>query len=302
MAEKYLDFETLVVICEKTDNQQRLEEYMERFDAEKFSEYVYTWYLQQNKQGKLMERYRKVGKSKSTRKLTIFLSDHPSLSWMQNIYDKKFTVAADTLRILANQEIESVVRQKTMLSVAKLAKLAAPGTSPRDPYIQNINSRLELVTFQEEIPDYVLDQFGYNTLKPCVIPPKDLIGLYISSEYKDATEVEFKKALDLLAYIDNEEQREELFLKIWCTAILRDSWDFNNVDSPLSVLQHTLFFRLTELAVLLGELFCIRFNVFLGSTKLLLYRDAILGSRVNFNVMFLNVMLSAPRPWCNIKR
>lgn len=31
LGEKYLDFQTLVIICDKTDNQQRLDEYIERF-------------------------------------------------------------------------------------------------------------------------------------------------------------------------------------------------------------------------------------------------------------------------------
>lgn len=254
MAEKYLDFETLVLICESTDNQQRLDEYMDRFNNEGFSEYVYTWYLQKNKQGKLIERCRKVTKPRNLQKLTHFLSDHPSLSWMQNIYDRKFENAADTLRNLASEETESVVRQKTMLSLCKLSKLAASKTVAADPYIQDVNSQLELITFQEELPDYVLEQYGYDTAKPCVIPAKDLINLYICPEFKDASEVEFKKALDLLLYVENEDLREELCLNIWRNAILRDSWNVSNVDSPLEVLQYTLFFRLADLALTLGKI------------------------------------------------
>lgn len=118
-----------------------------------------------------------------------------------------------------------------------------------------MNSQLELITFQEELPDYVLEEYGYDTLKPCVIPVMDLINLYICNEYKDASEVEFKKALDLLIYVENEDLREELRLNVWRNAILRDSWNITNVDSPLEVLQHTLFFRLADLAVMLGEIY-----------------------------------------------
>lgn len=226
---------------------------MDRFSNEGFSEYVYMWYLQKNKQGKLIDRCRKVTKPRNIQKLTSFLSDHPSLSWMQNIYDKKFETAADTLRNLASEETESVVRQKTMLSLCKLSKLAAPNTLPSDSYVEDVNSQLELITFQEELPDYVLEQYGYDTLKPCVIPAKDLINLYICSEYKDASEVEFKKALDLLIYVENEDLREELSLSVWRNAILRDSWNVETVDSPMDILQHTLFFRLADLALILGK-------------------------------------------------
>lgn len=253
LAEKYLDFETLVIICELTNNQSRLDEYMERFSNDGFTEYVYNWFLKENKQGKLIDRYRKVGKTKNMQKLTNFLSDHPSLSWMQQIFDHKFVLAADTLQKLGDEETESLTRQKTMYSLSKLAKLAGPNTSDVDSFTSNINSNLELVAFQEDLPDYVLQQFGYDTMSPRVIPPKDLVNLYICNEYADAGELEFKKALDILQFVDNDELREELYLKIWRSAILRDSWDYKNLDAPLEILQGTLFFRLVDLSIALGE-------------------------------------------------
>lgn len=254
LAEKYLDFEALTVICESTDNQNRLDEYMDRFSNDGFPEFVYSWYLQENKQGKLIDKCRRLGKSKNMQKLSGFLSGHPSLSWLQYVYEKKFSLASDVLQNLAAEETESLLRQKTMLSLAKLSKLASPVVVENDPIVENINLQLELVASQEELPDYVLEQYGYNIFKPCVIPPKDLIGLYICHEYKDAGEVEFKKALELLRYINNEELREELHLKIWRSAILRDSWNLGNVDSPLEILHHTLFFKLVDLALVLGKI------------------------------------------------
>lgn len=97
LAEKYLDFETLVIICETTENSNRLDEYMDRFNNDGFSEYVYNWFLKQNRQGKLIDRYRKSGKTKHVQKLSNFLADHPSLSWMQQIFDHNFLEASDTL-------------------------------------------------------------------------------------------------------------------------------------------------------------------------------------------------------------
>lgn len=226
---------------------------MDRFSNEGFSEFVYSWYLQENKQGKLIDKCRKLGKSKNMQKLSSFLSGHPSLSWLQYIYEKKFSLASDVLLKLASEESESVMRQKTMLSLAKLSKLASPIVDANDPTVQNINSQLDLVTFQEELPDYVLERYGYNILQPSVIPAKDLISLYISTEYKDAGEVEFKKALEILRYIDNEELKEELNLKIWRSAILRDSWNLGCIDSPMDILHYTLFFKLVDLAILLGN-------------------------------------------------
>ncbi|XP_072378626.1 nuclear pore complex protein Nup133 [Diabrotica undecimpunctata] len=252
LAEKYLDFETLVIICEATDNQARLDEYMDRFSNNGFSEYVYNWFLKENKQGKLLDKYRKSGKSKNLQTLTHFLSDHPSLSWMQQIFEHKFPVAANTLFNLANTEKDSLTRQKTMLSLSKLAKLAGPTTSDLDFYVEKVNNRLGLINYQEELPDYVLQQFGYDTMKPSVIPPKDLIALHICKEYSDASEFEFKKALDILNFVDDDETRDELHLNIWRSAILRDSWNFRNLDSPMEVLNTTLFYKIVDLLLDLG--------------------------------------------------
>lgn len=224
---------------------------MERFSVEGFSEFVYSWYLQENKPGKLIDRCRTVAKTKNTQKLKTFLAGHPSLSWIQNIFDSKFSNAADILKDLAQQENELVTRQKTMFSLSKLAKLAAPDGA-NENYIDYIDSHLELIAFQEDIPDYVLQHYGYDTLKPKVIPPKDLIHLYTCVEYKEACEIEFKKALDLLEYIDGNELKNELALNIWRAAILRDSWLKGNIDSPLEILQNILFFKLAQLALCLG--------------------------------------------------
>ncbi|VEN43093.1 unnamed protein product [Callosobruchus maculatus] len=252
LAEKYLDFETLVIICETNDNQKRLDEYIQRFDNDGFSEYVYNWFLKQNKQGKLIDWYRRSGKTKNLDKLTGFLKDHPSISWIQLVFDQKFAAASDTLLNLANEESESVTRQKTMLSLSKLASLAAPPVADIDEKIDTINRKLELVALREEVPDYVLQEYGYDTVTPRVIPPKDLIHLYTCTEYSDATELEFKKAIDILPFIEDGELREEMQLKIWRNAILRDAWNYQNLDAPLEVLQRTLFFRIVELSLMLG--------------------------------------------------
>ncbi|RZC40660.1 nuclear pore complex protein Nup133 [Asbolus verrucosus] len=250
LAEKYLDFDTLMVICESTGNQRRLDDYLERFSNSGFSEHVYNWFLKENKQGKLIDMCKHVGKTKNIQKLTNFLSDHPSLSWMQDVFDKRYNHAADTLQKLATEETESVTRQKTMFSLCKLAKLASGGHDC-ESYVRNVGARLDLIAYQEDVPDYVLQQFGYDTVHIRVIPPKDLITLYTCKEFREAGELEFKKALDLLAFVDDDELRQELSLKIWRCALLRDLWDHKNLDSPLEILQNKLFFKLVDLAMIL---------------------------------------------------
>lgn len=251
LGEKYLDFKILVLICELTDNQQRLDEYMNRFGNEGFSEFVYSWYMQENKQAKLINRCRKFAKTPNNQALSEFLMDHPSLSWMKNVFDQNFGIAAETLNNLALSETESVRRKKTMLSLGKLAKLACVNVD--DDFVNGINKNLELIEIQEEIPDYVLDGFGYDTVKPSVISPKNLIYLYISPDYRDSSELEFKKALDLLQYITEDELKTDLRLKIWRMAILKDSWNEKNVDSPQEILQNKMIYKLADLSIMLGN-------------------------------------------------
>lgn len=227
---------------------------MNRFGNEGFSEFVYSWYMQENKQAKLINRCRKIAKTPNNHTLTRFLSDHPSLSWMKDVFAQNFDEAAKTLNALAVRETESIRRKKTMLSLSKLSKLAASNEQDRDEFVIGINKDLELIEFQEELPDYVLESYGYDTVKPAVISPKNLIHLYVCSEYRDSTELDFKKALDLLQYVNEDELRTNLKLKIWRMAILKDNWHEKNVDSPLEVLQGKMFYKLADLAIMLGKL------------------------------------------------
>lgn len=207
--------------------------------------------MRENKQDILIRRSRKILKNKNSQKLNSFLSNHPNLSWMQNIFEKKFDKVANTLKDLADVERDSVTRQKTMLSLCKLAKLAG-NSANEDEFVDNINFRLELVTFQEDLPDYLLEQFGYDKNNPSVISPKDLISLYCCTKYSDATEMEFKKAIDLLEYIQDIETKNEMKLHVWTNAILRDKWSDKNLDSPIEVLKSKMFFKVADLAYSLG--------------------------------------------------
>lgn len=56
LAEKYLDFEILMRICEATNNEDRINEYMRRFKDTDFAEFVYNWYMREGKQSKLLIR------------------------------------------------------------------------------------------------------------------------------------------------------------------------------------------------------------------------------------------------------
>lgn len=76
--------------------------------------------------------------------------------------------------------------------------------------------------------------------------------LYIADEYSNLSEAEFRKALELLDFV---EEPIEVRHKIWCAAILRDDWDNYNRNAPLDTMQNMMFFRLIDLCYMLdGEL------------------------------------------------
>lgn len=110
LAEKYCDFQTLVIICDRTENQQRLDEYNERFKELNFMEFAISWHLKQNKRGNLFERFKN-----NQAELADFLKNHLSLAWIQLFFNGEMTKASNVLMELAQNETELVARKKVSL-------------------------------------------------------------------------------------------------------------------------------------------------------------------------------------------
>ena len=88
--------------------------------------------------------------------------------------------------------------------------------------------------------------------------PRELIELYIGKENSTADQIDFKKALDLVAYVgpedgDGDDGLEDLRLRIWSAAVSRDDWRGMDVDNPVDAVKDTLFFRLAEFCYLQGS-------------------------------------------------
>lgn len=170
LAEKYLDFQILVQICDQTANQERLDEYIEKYKDMEFSQFAINWHLRQNKRGDLFERFKH-----NQADLSKFLGDHPSLAWVQCIFNGDLGRAAKILTMLAQNETELVRRKKTMLSLAKLACTAAD----EDMTVQLavINVELFIIDYQEIVPDHLLSVFGYDLVNPRVLKPEEIINV-----------------------------------------------------------------------------------------------------------------------------
>jgi nuclear pore complex protein Nup133 len=133
--------------------------------------------------------------------------------------------------------------------------------------IQKINQQLLLIEHQSQIDENVLNSLGFDTNNLRVLKPEEMIELYISDDYSSATEVEFRKALELVAFV---EDKLEYTNKIWCAAILKDNWLNVNMDSPFDKITEFLFFKLVDVCFLLdGNLeFLPSINVILSSPDL----------------------------------
>lgn len=107
LAEKYFDFQTLVIICDRTENQQRLDEYIDRFKELNFSQFAISWHMKQNKQGDLFERFRN-----NQLELAKFLNNHPSLAWIQLLFNGEMAKASHVLMGLGQNEVELVARKR----------------------------------------------------------------------------------------------------------------------------------------------------------------------------------------------
>lgn len=107
LAEKYLDFQSLVIICDETKNQDRLDGYIKKYEEYDFSQFAINWHLRQNRQGELFERFK--GNQAA---LSQFMRDHPTLGWIQLVFNGDFERAAKILLQLAQNETEFVQRKK----------------------------------------------------------------------------------------------------------------------------------------------------------------------------------------------
>lgn len=170
LAEKYLDFNILVQVCDRTKNKARLDEYIERYKNYNFSAFAINWHLREKKHGDIFERF----KSNQTA-LTKFLGDHPSLGWIQLMSNGEYVKSANILFDLAKNELELLSRKKTILSLAKLASLAA-GLGMEN--LKNeIDKELMLIEYQEHLSATVMSAFGYDTTNPKVLQPLEIINV-----------------------------------------------------------------------------------------------------------------------------
>lgn len=245
LAEKYEDFDTLITICEITNNNDRLNKYRIEFQESGFAEHLFKWYMKEGKQSKMLVN--------TSPFLGKFLENHENLYWLYAIQNNQFDKAGDCLLTLAGGEEKNLERKKTLYSLSKLAFLAN-GVSDSNELLENINSQHEIIAFQEILPDYAMPAEN----RP--LTPLEMIELLTDPENDKLTEIDYKHALDLTTYIKEDVHKfESVKRQVIARAILRDGWSSLNQKDPLAYISSTMFYRLVKHAFISGK--CSKYSV-----------------------------------------
>ncbi|XP_061582042.1 nuclear pore complex protein Nup133 [Cololabis saira] len=243
LAEKYCDFDILVQMCEQTDNQNRLQHYMAKFSEQNFADFLFRWYMEKGKRGKLLSQ-----PAAQHQQLASFLQAHQHLSWLHHIQTHDYQTAHRTLYNQANAETRYFVKKKTLLALSKLTALASD--LPQDQVSKQVNDIMEQERFllhQETLPRQLLEDKQQNPDTMPLLTAHNLIQLYICDDNRRANEYDFKKALDLLEYIDEEDSVDidSLKCEIFCKALRRDDWSSaDGSDDPLEAAKDSIFVKI----------------------------------------------------------
>ncbi|CAN9510775.1 unnamed protein product [Ophioblennius macclurei] len=242
LAEKYCDFDILVQMCEQTDNQSRLQHYMAKFADQNFADFVFRWYMEKGKRGKLLSQ-----PAAQHQQLASFLQAHQHLSWLHHIHVQDYHSAHKTLYNQANMETRYFVKKKTLLALSKLTVLASD--LPEDELNKQVDDIVEQERFllhQETLPRQLLEDKQQNPDAMPLLSAHNLIQLYICDDNRRANEYDFKKALDLLEYLHEEDavDIDALKCEILGKALRRDDWSSaDGNDDPLEAAKESIFVK-----------------------------------------------------------
>ncbi|CAB3236401.1 unnamed protein product [Arctia plantaginis] len=254
LAEKFKDFELLIEMCIKNDDYDRLFSYIDKYTSEGMAETTFAWLAERS--GRLRAALVRVVGVRWAGRLREWLGAAPprapllALHQLQHAHHLR---AAATLAHLARNEHDSLGRMTTMASLAKLCLVASDETDVQTSEIwQKLESRLSLAELHTSLPRDIKIHHGLDEDDTKVLPPEELVQMYIESDSSSLTEYDYKKALDLTDFIQDMERRDDLRLRVWCACICRDDWSNCRVDSPNDELNSKMFFRLIDLVHIMG--------------------------------------------------
>jgi nuclear pore complex protein Nup133 len=199
LAEKYVDFATLVTICELKSDTDLLETYLDKFANSKFSEYVVKHFMDKRKLNFLLKN-----QFLKRDDVSKFLDKYQFISWIKDLKNENYVEAAKTLGNLGLNENDSFTKQRTLMSLSKLSLIANVKTNGKsfDQELIALNRRLEYLSYIDHISEKISKNCGYTIDQISCSKPEKLISLYINDQ--EASEVEFKKAFELIYFLNDD--------------------------------------------------------------------------------------------------
>ncbi|KAJ8713778.1 hypothetical protein PYW08_007398 [Mythimna loreyi] len=254
LAEKFKDFELLIEMCIKSNDLDKLFAYIDKYSNEGIASVTFAS-LADGGGARAALLLRAVG-ARCAAPLRAWLRAAPArtpLLALHELSTQHYARAAEALLVMANEELDSVNRLTTTASLAKLCLVASdePGSQQSGAW-QRLESRLALAEQHAALPRDIRLHHGLDAHDTKVLPPEDVVQMYIDSESKSLTEYDYKKALDLTDYIQDMERRDDLRLRVWCACIRRDDWSSCRVEAPADELHNKMFFRLIDLVHVMG--------------------------------------------------
>lgn len=145
LAEKYVDFTTLVLICELRSDLDLLVSYMDKFTDKRFAEFVIKYFMEKKKLSFVLKNEQFIKRPD----VSVCLDKYKYLSWIKDFKNDNYCSGSETLYDLALAEKDSFAKRKTLLSLSKLALIA------ESRFLPDLSARLELIDRKLEYLQYI---------------------------------------------------------------------------------------------------------------------------------------------------
>lgn len=242
LAVKFMDMKALVELTFILKETENIPKHIETYGQNGICEEIFSYMLKKGLKADLLKLKLPL-EYKS--KLDNSLENHPDIFWLHKLEEGDDVDACASLAAYAETYTKDVEKSERMWSLAKLIA-KAEGITDFDDQIQK---HLECIGAQRFLNGNVLNLGASKTVK--VYNEVQIIQMLVNPQITDVTEGHFKKALDLLRYVDDETTKERLKNEIWSRAVQieKDEISALRVDSPVEDFGNFLVFRLISLIV-----------------------------------------------------
>lgn len=244
LAEQYVDFNTLIMICELRNDLDLLESYLNKFENTKFVEDVVKYVMDKRKLSFLLKN-----QFLRRRDISDCLDRYQEIAWIKDFKNEQYHKASRVLANLATNDAKYFMQQKSLVSLSKLSLIANGDYDQRE--MNALNRKLDYLAYTENLPADVIKKLSLDVNHLRVYKPEDLLRLYIT--YEEATQIEFKKAMEIIDYFNDDkthvyakDQLDEIRVEILASSILADKefWEqLYEEDYPEKKLCDTKFYK-----------------------------------------------------------